>query len=44
MAKHEYQEKTKTKNENLIQTVLTEYIETKKNLRKIINDYITRAT
>ena len=44
IAKHEYQEKMKTKNGNLIQTALTHYVETQKNLRTIINNYITRAT
>ena len=31
-------------NGNLTQTALTQYVETQKNLRTIINDYITRAT
>ena len=44
IAKHDYQEKIKTKNGNLIQTALTQYVETQKNLRTIINDYITRVT
>ena len=44
IAKHEYQEKMKTKNRSLIQTALTQYVETQKNLRTIINNYITRAT
>ena len=36
---------TKTKkNGSLIQTALTQYVETQKNLRTVINDYITRAT
>ena len=36
---------TKTKkNASLIQTALTQYVETQKNLRTVINDYITRAT
>ena len=43
-SKHEYQEKIKTKNGNLIQTVLTQCEETQKNVRTIINDYITRPT
>ena len=30
-------------NESLIQTALTQYVETQKNLRTIINNYITRA-
>ena len=34
----------KTKDGNLIETALTQYAETQKNLRTIINDYITRAT
>ena len=34
----------KTKNGSLIQTALTQYVETQKNLRTIINNYITRAT
>ena len=34
----------KTKDGNLIQTALTQYAETQKNLRTIINDYITGAT
>ena len=32
------------KNEHLIQRVLTQYLETQKNLKTIINDYITRVT
>ena len=44
IAKHEYQEKIKTKNGILIQTALTQYVETQKNLRTTINNYITRAT
>ena len=44
IAKHEYQEKIKTKNGNLIQAALTQYVETQKNLRTIINGYITTAT
>ena len=44
IAKHEYQEKIKTKNGNLIQTALTQYVETQKNLRTLINNYITTAT
>ena len=44
ITKHEYQEKIKTKNGHLIQTVLTQYLETQKNLRTVIIDYITRAT
>ena len=44
IAKHEYQEKIKTKNENLIQAALTQYVENQENLRTIINNYITRAT
>ena len=43
-SKHEYQEKIKTKNANLIHTTLTQYVETQKNLRTTINNYITRAT
>ena len=31
IAKHEYQEKIKTKNGNLIQAALTQYVETQKN-------------
>ena len=31
-------------NGNLTQTALTQYVETQKNLRTIINDYVTRAT
>ena len=42
--KHKYQEKTKTKNESLIQTTLTQYVRPLKNLKKTINGYITRAT
>ena len=44
IAKHEYQQKIKTKNGILIQTALTQYVETQKNLRTTINNYITRAT
>ena len=44
IAKHEYQEKIKTKNEHLIKTTLTQYLETQKNLKKIITNYITRET
>ena len=44
IAKYEYQEKIKTKNEHLIKTTLTQYLETQKNLKKIITNYITRET
>ena len=36
IAKHEYQQKIKTKNGILIQTALTQYVETQKNLRTTI--------
>ena len=44
IAKHECQEKLKTKNEHLIQTTLTQYHKTQKNLKTIINNYITIET
>ena len=44
IAKHEYQEKIKAKNGILIQTALTQYVQTQKNLRTTINNYIIRAT
>ena len=44
IAKHEYQDKMKTKDGNLIQTALTRNVETQKNLRTIIIHYITRVT
>ena len=44
IAKHEYQEKIKRKNGILIQTALTQYVETQKNLRTTIDNYITRET
>ena len=34
----------KTKNGNIIQTAWTHYVETQKNLRTVINNYITRKT
>ena len=40
IGKHEYQEKSR---QHFIQTTLKHYVETQKNLRKIINDYITRV-